>query len=178
MGRKEKNTQQKNQHDTFDVKSNLKKLGASIDRNSYMGNGTTEDDYTSEHHEGETISSYQDHGFKTTFEIYSLKQDKKLTNVLSSFRDAVDGKINKDVKDVKREFDEKLNYFEENLKDTVNKYVFGGVVAFALILVSVIYILSYEPTLKKVDKIIEDNTIIKDSLKSIQFDLKQKNASF
>lgn len=174
MGRKEKKPQAKAPHDAFDVKSNLKKLGASIDRNSYMGNGTTEEDYSSDKYEGQTISSHQEQGFKTTFEIYSLKQDQKLSNVLSSFREAVDGKINQDVKDVKKEIDEKLKGFEGKLGDTVNKYVFGGVIAFALILVAVIYNLSYQPTLEKIGKISEENITIKDTLKSIQFEIKHK----
>lgn len=174
MGRKDKKSHVKPQHDTFDVKSNLKKLGSSIDRNSYMNNGTTEDDYSSGHYEGETISSDQDEGLKTNFEIYSLRQDQKISNVLTSFREAVHGKINQDVKDVKKEVDDKLNGFEGKLENTVNKYVFGGVIAFALILIYVIYTLSYEPILVKVEKISDENIIIKDTLKSIQFEMKHK----
>lgn len=174
MGRKDKKPQVKPKNDTFDVKSNLKKLGSSLDRNSYMYNGKTEDDYYSDQFEAQTISSHQDEEFKTTFEIYSLKQDRKLTSELSSFKDAVHGKINQDVKDAKKEIDNKLNGFEVKLENIVNKYVFGGVIAFALILVGVIYVLSYQPLIEKTNKISDENIVIKDTLKSIQFNIKNK----
>lgn len=174
MGRTNKKTIEKPKLDTFDVKLNLKKLGSSINRNSYMGNGTTEEDYTSEQKSSETISSYQDSGFNTNFEIYRLKQDKKISNDLSSLKDAVHIKINQDVKEVKKEIEEKINNFELKLENTINKYIFGGVIAFAIILVTIIYVLSYQPALEKITKNSEDNIIIKDTLKSIQFDIKHR----
>lgn len=167
MGKKERKLQEKPKNDTFDVKSNLKKLGSSTDRNSYMGNGATADDYSSEQKAGGTVSSYQDYDLKSTFEISQLKQYQQITSDISTLKEAVHGKINQDVGEVKKDFEEKL-------KEKVNLRLFNGAVAAILIIGSIIFILSYQPMLNKVEDIDKENIVIKDSLKSIQFDLKHR----
>lgn len=167
MGRKVKKTRQNPNSDTFDVKSNLKKLGTSIDRNSYMGNGTTVDDYIFEHTKEGTISSYQEYEFKTNFEIYSLKQEKTLSNTLTSFKDAVHGKINQDVKEVKKDIEEKINCFEIKLGNKVDNKYFVGAITVLVIITTIIATLSYYPLIEDVKTLNEKNNQVKDSINKI-----------
>lgn len=171
MGNKKKQLQQQKitpQNDTFDVKSNLKKLGSSFDRNSYMRNGTTEDDYLSSGvSEDKSVSSYQNIDLKTNFELHTLKQDKKFTDELFSLKESVHVKINQDLKDVKKEFDKKID-------SKIDNTYFFGAISVIVVITGLIYILSYQPMINKVDSIEKENVIIKDTVKSIRFDLTNK----
>jgi hypothetical protein len=171
LRRKEKKPQQKLQqnpsHNTFDVKSNLKKLGTSIERNSYMGNGTTEGDYIFEQHKEGTISSYQEYEFKTKFELYSLKQEKEISNVLTSFKETVHGKINQDVKEAKKDIEEKINCFETKLGEKVDNKYFIGSISVLIIITTIIATLSYYPLIEDVKNLNEKNNQVKDSINKI-----------
>ena len=144
-----KNKQQKKvtpQNDTYDVKSNLKKLGSSFDRNSYMGNGTTEDGYLSSGvNEGKSVSSYQDFDLKTNFELHTLKQDKKFTDELFSLKESVHVKINQDLKEVKNNLDKKIDCFDEKLEKKLDEKIFLWAIGALIFICSVIGVFSYFP---------------------------------
>jgi hypothetical protein len=167
VSKKSRKIYEKPKNDAFDVKSNLKKLGSSIERSSYLGNGTTNDDYSHDDNGKQLVSSVQDFDVKSSFEVSQLKQYQQITTDISHLKDAVHTKIDQNLDDVKKDFEIKL-------KEKIDSLYFYGAVAVIIAFVSLIYTLSYQPMLNKVDEIKNDHITIKDSLKSIQFDLKHK----
>lgn len=167
-----KNKQQTNHNsskETFDVKTNLKKLGASFERGAQFGSGTTEDDYSSSGGSdyGKFISSKDEHDLKTNFELHTLKQDKKISDEIFSLKESVNFKINQDLKEVKTELENKVISFEQKLEKKLDEKIFIWAIGVLLFICSLFGVFSYFPMENNVKELKENQDKINDSLNKI-----------
>ncbi len=141
-----------------------------------MGTGKTEGDYfSSGASQISAVTSYQDNELKTTFELHTLKQDKKLTDELSSLKESVHVKINQDLKGLKKEVDDKINCFEGKIEKKLDEKLFLYAIGILLFICSIIGLFSYYPMGSDIKYLQENRKQINDSINKINNRIEKLN---